>query len=664
VAMAAATTLVSTGTAGVAIGEPQRASGPDHRTEARKTALEAGLQVAPKHTSRPTTTVNGKTVAAPNPYLALVADPSTVDWSYWRTWLDRKSAQRAKAEAAAEASGSRVGSTIAVPTPMSYDEQEPAGELGFNDAQANAEPIARFGIGRRFRAVKILGSVTSVTISTPTITTAEDQGSIPLATDSGIHAARDGFAITSTIGDGPHGSSAADPAERTGDFDFFELEATAGEVINANTAQNPTPVLDTVVALYDSTGEVLAVDDDGGPGLTSLLSYEITTSGTYYVMVAGYRLGGPLPVDPFDSGSGSGIGREGTYRLAVTAGPVDRDYYGVRLRPGDVLGGTLDGGAPMVAVHRVDGRQMVGSQQDASFIYPLESPLPGGGSTFGYVAEEPGWYAVSVRNGTGAYQLLLEVYRPGTELKPAGTVQKVFLDFDGARLNTAIFGGSGVVTLSPMRSFLGRWGLTNADEDAVIDAVVAEVRENIKRDLEKRGLNDHTQVRVLNSRDDNDPFGRANVSRVIVGGTRGQAGVNTIGIAQTIDPGNYAVQETALVLLDILSDPDPSEDASLNAYITPASDKVAFLGQALGNVVSHETGHYVGSFHVDQFDGVDNLMDQGGNFPALFAVGPDGVGGTADDTDVDFGEDVYNPNEGFTGLEDTLNHSAFGLSLG
>ena len=51
-------------------------------------------------------------------------------------------------------------------------------------------------------------------------------------------------------------------------------------------------------------------------------------------------------------------------------------------------------------------------------------------------------------------------------------------------------------------------------------------------------------------------------------------------------------------------------------------------------------------------------MDQGGNFPLLFGVGPDGVGGTADDNDVDFGEDVFNPNEGFIGIEDTLTRLA------
>ena len=42
-------------------------------------------------------------------------------------------------------------------------------------------------------------------------------------------------------------------------------------------------------------------------------------------------------------------------------------------------------------------------------------------------------------------------------------------------------------------------------------------------------------------------------------------------------------------------------------------------------------------------------MDQGGNFPLLFGVGPDGIGGTADDPDVDFGEDVLQPERGLRG---------------
>ena len=55
-------------------------------------------------------------------------------------------------------------------------------------------------------------------------------------------------------------------------------------------------------------------------------------------------------------------------------------------------------------------------------------------------------------------------------------------------------------------------------------------------------------------------------------------------------------------------------------------------------------------------------MDQGGNFPLLYGVGPDGIGGTADDPDVDFGEDTFNPNEGFTGIEDTLSRIAMAVT--
>ena len=170
---------------------------------------------------------------------------------------------------------------------------------------------------------------------------------------------------------------------------------------------------------------------------------------------------------------------------------------------------------------------------------------------------------------------------------------------------------------------------------------------------------------ILNSADHPDPFGTDNVSRLIVGGTIAESGIPTIGIAQSIDPGNFGHEESALILLDILSAPAGEfGDPSANTYITAQSDVVAFVGQVLGNIVAHEAGHYLGSWHVDQFNDAANLMDQGGNFPVLYAVGPDGVGGTADDTDVDYGEDTLNPNEGFVGTEDTLTRTAFGLSRG
>lgn len=169
-------------------------------------------------------------------------------------------------------------------------------------------------------------------------------------------------------------------------------------------------------------------------------------------------------------------------------------------------------------MRKPDGTEAMGSHQDASGIYPMDSPLPGGGlATVSYVAEERGWYTVSTREGSGAYDALLELYRPGAESEPTGSTQKLFLDFDGERVNTVPFGGFGVSQLSPLSVFLGRWHLPSRLENQLIDKVVATVEENVHDDLVARGLNDDVQVQVLNSRDNPDAWGRPNVSRVIVG---------------------------------------------------------------------------------------------------------------------------------------------------
>ena len=215
--------------------------------------------------------------------------------------------------------------------------------------------------------------------------------------------------------------------------------------------------------------------------------------------------------------------------------------------------------------------------------------------------------------------------------------------------------------LSPLSSFLARWGLAATREDAVIDATIAHVEENLDADIQAAGLSGDFAINVLNSRDDPDPFGEPNVSRLIIGGTIRESGVPTIGIAQTIDPGNFNQEETALLLLDTLSGPE-RDTFSINHWLKPRSQRAQFIGQVLGNLVAHEAGHYLGNWHVDQFDGKPNLMDQGGNARAMFGPGPDKIGGTADDDDVDYGVNRLNPFEGFEGRENTLARTAYGLS--
>ena len=165
-----------------------------------------------------------------------------------------------------------------------------------------------------------------------------------------------------------------------------------------------------------------------------------------------------------------------------------------------MLGGVIQGGSPDITVTKPHRFEAIGSTQDVSSIYPPASLLPGGGNaTFAYVAEKPGRYKVSTAGGIGAYDILLEVYRPGSVTAKKQTVQKVFLDFNGERVNTAVWAARGpVLHRSPRSSDVG---LTKAHGNAVINRVIETVRENIRRDLKQKGLNDRVRVKIRNSRD-------------------------------------------------------------------------------------------------------------------------------------------------------------------
>lgn len=640
--------------------DPTSAGTGDGPTQAQQQSLDAGLQVAPKGSAD-----RKATQPAPNPYLANLPDPATADYSTWQQRMTVAGQQRAKSSTLAANRAKAAGR--ALPAAFVHDEEEPAGTGGSNDTQSSAEPVTGFGTGARQNPrVRILGSIADLDTAVPrTVAATEDNGAIDLATPTGIDGTG-ASTTTSVLGDGPYGGSSG-----SNDFDFYALTSSAGQRIVVDTARTGTAA-DTVVAVYDSAGTVLAVNDDATPfDLRSRVSVPVPSAGDYFVLVAGYSPSGSLPEDPFDSASGAGGAARGSYALAISVGPYDTDYYAVRLKKGDVIGAVGKGVADTLTVWRPDGTQMVGAPGvDASGLYPPTSPLPGGGNTtLAYVAERAGTYALQIDGAAGAYDTLVEAYRPGSEVDPASRVQTIFLDFDGARVNTAIwdplFGG--VRQLSPFGSFLARWGLTRAQEATMIDRITATVRENIRRDLIEQGLNPDVAVRVTNSKDNPDGFGQQNVSRVIVGGTIAESGIPTIGIAQSIDPGNYGHEESALVLLDVLSGSVADyEDATLNFYLRPESNRVAFVSTAVGNVISHEIGHYIGSYHTDSTDDIHNLMDEGGaNFgDNLYGVGPDGIGGTADDEDIDFRTDTYSLAEGFTGQENTLNVSAWAFARG
>jgi len=631
--LAIAITIQAAPTAGAA--PPQMAGRAPIDVDAAERAF--GLQQVPKG-SLSTARQSGQNA---NPYLSLLPDPSQVDIAGWK-------AQMAAAGKVREHARHRPHSPLVV-------QEREATNAHTNDTDAGAEFISAFGTGRRENpAATISGNLDAPQAPLILPTPREDNGAIPLATDLRLSSA-EATQVDARIGDGPHGSGGTG----TGDFDYYRIDGQAGDFVTAQISTPAAGALDTVLILWSADGIPLLLNDDFGLNRDSVLMGRLPADGPYFLSVAGFP--DAFPGDPFDPASGSGGGSEGRYRLSATTG-ADIDSFAIELEPGDVVGASVVGAGGQLDLADPAGTLVIGSSQDASYIYPASTPLPGGGNAvLAHVADTRGKHVLRVLGIPGSYQITLEVYRAGGET--TRRTQTIFLDFDGARLNTNIFGGPGVRTLSPMSSFLPNWGLSSRDERAVIRAIEAEVKENLSTD--PRLVNRRASVEILNSRDDRDPGNRPGVSRIIVGGTIAESGIPTIGVAQSIDPGNFETAETALVLLDVMSAPIGQVQfpgTSLNEYITPASNRVAFVGQAVGNVVSHEAGHYLGSFHVDQFNANANLMDQGGNPALMYAVGPDEVGGTADDPDVDFGVDIFNPGEGFTGIEDTLTTTAFGLT--
>ncbi|MEV0737798.1 hypothetical protein AB0I51_17900 [Streptomyces sp. NPDC050549] len=587
-----------------------------------------------------------------DPSLALLSAEARGKVNFLQADVDRGARGKLRAE-------QRNTTRLAAATP--YAEKEAAGTLGTNDTEPTAERIAGFGTGtHQNSAVGITGDLADDP-NIPTLPAgSEDNGSIPLAVDTGVSGARQAVRTTGVIGDGPHGSA----GDGHGDFGFHKVSGVpAGVLLGIDVGTQGD--FNAIARLHDANGGTLFRADDPSSGNVSL-DLSLPTTGDYYLMVSGSGPNLGPPADPKDSGSGAGVGSEGAYSLKLsTQQGGDQDVYGVYLKAGDVVGATVTGSGHHLSLYDAAGTELMGSTRDASGSYAPASPLPGGGNaTVDLVAPRAGRHFLAVSNGVGAYHAELEAYRPGTEVEKKGTVQALFLDFDGARVNISIFGSGGAQRdLSPLSSFLPGWGLTTADENKVIDAVVTSVKENIATDLAKKGSNPHFAVRVLNSRDDPDPFGRPDVSRVVVGGTIAESGIPTIGISSSIDPGNYGHEDTALVLLDLLSAAAPNPD-SLNTCLGAQSDKIGFIGRALGNIITHEIGHYSGNWHTNQYDDTANLMDQGGDPAQMLGVGTDGIGGTAADVDVDFTTDTYTPQEPFTGYEDTLGTTAWAYSRG
>ncbi|MDZ4848571.1 MAG: Ig-like domain-containing protein [Pirellulaceae bacterium] len=348
----------------------------------------------------------------------------------------------------------------------------------------------------------------------------------------------------------------------------------------------------------------------------------------------------------------------------------DEDFYAVDLLAGDILDAQLTGtniGFYDVSLNDANGNLLVTSIfPNASAV--IGSPLSvGGTASFSYVTPNTGRYLVRVSDGTAGYSLRLQAFRNTFEQETVGTRQILFLDFDGATIRLDPFLGIPLsARIEPFDTSLSVLGILPTEANQVVDEVVATVRENFIESLPllarngyytADGIPGHFDIDIRDSRTSPDPWGLPNVSRVIFGNNIFLAGLR--GIAQSVDPGNFYREETALTT------PEGYVDALL-VPIASGTTRAKAFGRAIGNTASHEAGHFYGARHQNSFNTNLQLMDEGGQPTATsrMGVGPDGIFGTIDDIDIDFGVDEYSLLEGFSGIEDTAATMAFGLSTG
>jgi hypothetical protein len=105
------------------------------------------------------------------------------------------------------------------------------------------------------------------------------------------------------LGDGTFGSK---------DVDMYQVNVNAGQFLSARTSQPAGgQYMDTILRLFDSSGNQLTYNDDFGGTTYSYVSHSFSTAGTYYVGVSGYP---NFSYDPTVGGSGSS-GSTGDFRL-------------------------------------------------------------------------------------------------------------------------------------------------------------------------------------------------------------------------------------------------------------------------------------------------------------------------------------------------------------
>ncbi|QDG76103.1 S8 family serine peptidase [Labrenzia sp. PHM005] len=97
---------------------------------------------------------------------------------------------------------------------------------------------------------------------------------------------------TSTTATITAGSTVTGTLDFAVDRDWYQIQLTAGGIYQIDLKGAPSgagTIADPYVRLYNSSGQLVDYNDDGGTGLESLLQYTPSTTGTYYISAGSFR---------------------------------------------------------------------------------------------------------------------------------------------------------------------------------------------------------------------------------------------------------------------------------------------------------------------------------------------------------------------------------------
>jgi len=209
--------------------------------------------------------------------------------------------------------------------------------------------------------------------------------------------------------------------EYSGDRDWYRIRLEEGQSYRfaLNTVEADNALGDPLLRLYDARGTELAMDDDGGGALNSLLEYTATATGNYYIEARGFTddasgayslraLAGDIPGD---ATTDTALDANGDYREGMLAPAGDRDWYRVEMQAGQAMRvslATVEGadalGDPYLVFYGPDGAEIARDDDGGGNLNAwLEAHATTAGPHYlevrGFQEDAAGRYAIMITGG-------------------------------------------------------------------------------------------------------------------------------------------------------------------------------------------------------------------------------------------------------------------------